>query len=341
MTQLVYSREELLRSHDYAKPHVVNGQQLHGGFDAAGKYIPPRILVREPAIEAWAQALRSRGGEPLEADSSLLGGMRFPSEAQLKLLVTNDLEQSWWNTLTITGMIEGRGRMLAEITFPDLQDVIWEDVSEMGIAHLNKGLLYAHGVDEGGELDKGIGGHDVMWYQLRDLAFGPRDYPMPEVPERIGREDDARGEFREIDNRHEQVISFLLNLLLIEFRAEIGFAMTQRMLRDPDVFPERRAECEEAAEIVGRIRADEEIHVESLKVYLGELRNVTLKTVDGGRKPGRELIDPFWQRIVQWATVEQPKLAAEQQREVLTGRILAHRDGKKMLERFDALADAA
>ncbi len=36
MSQLVYTREELLRSHDYARPHVIAGHQLHGGFDVEG-----------------------------------------------------------------------------------------------------------------------------------------------------------------------------------------------------------------------------------------------------------------------------------------------------------------
>ena len=70
MTQLVYNQEELCRSHDYAKPHFIGSQRLHGGFDADGSYIPPRALVREPAIEAWIDALRARGGDLLAADAS-------------------------------------------------------------------------------------------------------------------------------------------------------------------------------------------------------------------------------------------------------------------------------
>ena len=102
-------------------------------------------------------------------------------------MLLEGLGQTFWNNLTITGLIEGRGRMLAEVTFPDFQQVIEEDISEMGIGHLNEGLLFAHGIDEGGEPDRGIGGHDVMWFALRDLAFGDTDFPQPQVPERIGR----------------------------------------------------------------------------------------------------------------------------------------------------------
>ncbi|UCE86420.1 MAG: hypothetical protein JSU66_01375 [Deltaproteobacteria bacterium] len=340
MTQLVYTEEELWRSHDYARPHVVAGQRLHGGFDAQGRYVPPRIRVRGPAIEAWITALRQRGGDLLAADASLLEGVRYPTEAQQKLLIQEGLGQTFWNTLTITGLIEARGRVLADLTFPDLQDVLEEDVSRMAVGHLNKGLLHIHGIDEGGEPGKGIGGHDVMWFAVRDLAFGETRWPVPAVPERIGRPDSLGGEFAEIDNRYEQVISFLLNLLLIEFRAEIGFRFSQQLLRDPELFVERRAQAEEAAEIIGRIRADEEIHVRSLRLYLGELRSLTFKTRDGGRKPGHEIIDPFWQRVAHWATVEQPKLQAEQQRAVLTERIRAHPEGARIQARFDALEHA-
>ena len=91
--------------------------------------------------------------------------------------------------------------------------------------------------------------------------------------------------------------------------------------------------------MVDRIRKDEEIHVRSLRLYLGELRNVTFKTVHGGLKPGHEIIDAAWARIVRWATVDQPKLAAVESRKMLSERILKHPDGERILERFLALED--
>ncbi len=338
--QLVYSQEELCRSHEYAKPQIVDGQRIHGGFDADGNYIPPRALVREPAIDAWTGALRARGGDLLAADASLLGGMRYPNEAQQKYLLQEGLGQTFWNNLTITGMIEARGRVLADMTFPSFQDVIDEDLSGMAIGHLNSGLLWAHGVDEGGEPEKGIGGHDVMWFALRDLAFGSTDFPQPVVPERIGRPEAQGQEEPEIPAAFEQMIGFLLNLLMIEFRAEIGFSFSERMLRDPDLFRGRRAEADEAADVVCRIRADEEIHVRSLRLYLGELRSVHFKTKSGALKPGSEIIDGSWERIVHWATVEQPKLAAAESRKMLSERILKHPDGERILAGFLALEDA-
>ena len=342
MTKLVYSEEELMRSHDYARPQTIGGRLMHGGFDADGRYIPPRTLLRNPAIEAWTETLRARGGELLEADSSLLSGVRYPTAAQQKLLLQKGLGQTFWNNLTITGKIEARGRALADVSFPSFQDVIEEDVSGMAVGHLNKGMLKAHGIDEGGEPEKGIGGHDQMWFALRDLAFGETDYPDAEPPGRIGRDPDSRDRNASgVDPRYEEVLGFLLNLLMIEFRAELGFAFVEQVLRDPELFTSRRAEAEEAADVVNRIRTDEEVHVRSLRLYLGEMRSLTFKTSDGRRVPGAEIVDPRWERIVDWALHEQPKLQAEEQRKLLRERILAHPGGEGILEAFNALEQVA
>ncbi len=337
MTQLVYTEAELMRSHDYVREQNVAGHRLHGGFDATGTYIPPRALLREPAIDAWIERLQARGGDLLPADSSLLSGIRYPNREQMKLLIREGLGQSFWNTLTITGRIEARGRVLADLSFPELQDVIEEDVSQMGIGHLNKGLLKAHGIDEGGEPEKGIGGHDVMWFALRDLAFGETDYTRPEVPQNIARPETDMSSAAGVNDAQVRMIYFLLNLLMIEFRAERGFSLTQELLRDPELFTDRREKAEEAAEIVGRIRTDEEIHVRSLRLYLGELRSVTFKTSDGGRVPGSRVVDGLWEGIVRWATNEQPKLFAEQQRKLMTQRIAQHPEAERVQAEFDAL----
>jgi len=201
--------------------------------------------------------------------------------------------------------------------------------------------LVVHGIDEGGEPDKGIGGHDVMWFVARDLACGREAYPDVEPPENIARPQPAERLMPEIEPEFEGMLSFLMNLLLIEFRAEIGFAATQAILRTPTLFAERRAEAEEAAQIVERIREDEEIHVVSLRLYLGEFRELTIKTVDGGTIKGKQLIDRFWSGLVDWATVQQPKLAAESQYSALKPIILDHPEGQRILEAFDRLSDRA
>lgn len=337
MALLRYSEEELMREHAYAAPQIVAGHRLHGGFDGDGRYLSPRTLVRGPAVEAWTEALVARGGEPMRADSSLLAGVRMPNTAQHKLLLTSGLEQTLWNNLTIIGRIEGRGRLLAEIPLPSFQAVIVEDIGETAIGHLDRGMLRAHGLDEGGEPSKGIGGHDVMWFALRDLAFGPSGWPEPEVPATITRPE-APDPFPGLARPQAQMLAFLMNLLLIEFRAEIGFESTETLLRDPTLFRDRRSEAEEAAVVVGRIRQDEALHVDSLRLYLGELRGLTFRTVDGGTIRGDRLIDPFWKALVEWATVEQPRLNAERTRAMLAERILRHPDGERILREIDTLA---
>ena len=336
--RLNYRQDELLADHDYAEEHVVLGQRLHGGIMADGTYQPPRALIREPAFDAWESALRERGGEPFGASADLLDGLRMPTAAQQAVLVRNGLGLSFWNSLTIIGKIEARGRLLAEMEFPDLQEAIVDDISEMAIGHLNKGLLLAHGLDEGGLPGEGIGGHDAMWFAARDLAFGPDAYPDVDPPENIGREDAGIRYVPEIAPQIEGMVSFLANLLIIEFRAELGFADTQEILRTPDLFADRRADAELAAEIVERIRTDEAIHVRSLNLYLGEMRSVSFRTLDGGTVSGAELIDRFWDGLVRWATVDQPKLVAEDSRRMLRDRIDAHREADRVLAEFEAAA---
>jgi hypothetical protein len=337
MTTLRYTRDELMTDHDYAEPHLVAGRRMHGGFLADGSYVPPRTKVRQPAVDAWSEALRARGGDMFDADASLLDGVRLPNIEQQRVLLRNGLGESFWNTLTIIGKIEAKGRLLADITFPDLQDVIVEDISEMAIGHLNEGLLVAHGLDEGGLPDQGIGGHDEMWFVARDLAFGEDAYPDVEPADNIARPDDER-RIPELRGDIEGLVSFLANLLLIEFRAELGFSETQAVLRTPDLWGERADAAEEAAEIIGRIRTDEEIHVSSLRLYLGEIRSCTFRTVDGGTIAGAEVIDRFWDDLVKWAVVDKPALEADQQRRMLEERIRRHPESDRVLAEFDAAA---
>ncbi len=315
------------------------GRRLHGGFDAEGRYVPPRLAVRGPAVEAWTARLRARGGDWLPADASLLAGPRVPNEAQQALLLREGLGQTFWNTLTITGHIEARGRVLADMAFPELADVLVEDASDTAVGHLNRGLLRAHGLDEGGEPERGIGGHDVMWFALRDLAFGTVDWPEPEVPASIARPESDVVLPADLSRPHARAIDFLLNLLMIELRAERGFQLAETLLREPTLFASRRAEAERAALLVGRIRRDEAIHAASLRLVLGELRSFHFRTSSGAARPGAEVIDPLWAGIVRWATVEQPALVAAQQRRLMAGRIAAHPEAERVQAAFDALGD--
>jgi hypothetical protein len=227
------------------------------------------------------------------------------------------------------------------MTFPDFQEVVVEDISEMALGHLHKGLLKAHGLDEGGEPARGLGGHDQMWFALRDLAFGDTDYPKPVIPENIARPESDQERMPPIAGAYARLIYFLANLLLIELRAERVFTSTERLLLDPELFRDRRAQALHAAEIVDRIRQDESIHVSSLRLYLGEIRHLTFRTPSGGAVPGHEIVDDFWRAICHWATVEQPRLDAAQQREIFRERIAVHPQAERVQREFDALEERA
>ena len=123
---------------------------------------------------------------------------------------------------------------------------------------------------------------------------------------------------------------------MIEFRAELGFQLSEDLLSDPDLFGDRRAEASKAAELVERIRTDEEIHVTSLRVILGEIRTLDFHTESHATVSGAKIVDPLWRDIVHWATVEQPQANARRQRQMLTERILSHPDGEILLARFEA-----
>ena len=334
MTQLHFSREELLSEHDYAQAHVVGGRRMHGGLLADGTYEPPRSLGRTMALDAWTKALRSQGGELFDANSSLLDGDRIPSVEQSRVLLRHGLGETFWNTLTIIGKIEAKGRLLADIEFPDLQPFIFDDISEMAIGHLNRGLLFAHGIDEGGQPDLGIGGHDEMWFVARDLVFGAGAFPDVEPADSIARPEAGSRFMPEISPAAEGLLSLIMNLLIIEFRAEIGFTATQEIVRTPDLFADRRADAELAAVIVERIRTDETIHISSLQLYLGELLTVRFKTLDGGEISGSELIDRFWGGLVYWATVEQPRQLAAIQSTLIEDRIKLANNADQVLAEF-------
>ena len=138
MSKLVYSKDEIEAEHDYATLHVECGQQLHGGFDAEGRYVSPRTRYRWDAINAWHQNLKKNDVPIVEASAELLTEPNLPNVAQQILLLNHGIEQSFWDSLTITGIIEARGKALAEVVAPDFQKIIVEDITGTALAHMNK-----------------------------------------------------------------------------------------------------------------------------------------------------------------------------------------------------------
>jgi hypothetical protein len=302
MTQLSYTEGELFTDHPYASFHEAVGHRMHGGFDASGEYHSPRTLIRWPAVRAWQEALQKQGWPLIDASTKLLSQGNFPSFEQQKLLLQWGCGQTFWNSLTVTGVVEARGLALTQIVAPDFQSIIVEDISNTTVGHLGKGLLKTHGFDEGGVPGSGQGGHDTMWFAARDLVFGKDAYPMPEVPLSLARPQEGRL-LPSLPPQFEPVIILMMNVLMIEIRAEAFFSFCTKVLRDPALFSDRREAAEQAAMMVERIRTDEAIHVAYLQAAVSELRSFTLKTVDGGRVSGATLLDPLWQGFVHWHSV--------------------------------------
>jgi len=336
MVQLTYTRDEIMADHDYAQPQIEAGYRLHGGFDAAGAYVSPRTLKRWPAVKAWEAQLAARGFPVIDASLRLLKRGPYPSVEQQKFLLGHGFGETLWNSLTITGVIEARGGMLAQATAPDFQAIVVEPLAETALGHLNKGLLAAHGYDEGGQKSLGIGGHDDMWFAVRDALFGKNAYPMPEVPASIGRPESAR-RMPQIPKEYEDWILLLMNVLMIEVKAESFFSFCQGIMRDPANFADRRPAANHAADLVERIRTDEAIHVAYLATVISELRSFAIRTVDGGTISGAAMIDPVWEQMIEWHAVTAANFGRSQSRDAILARLNAKPNGPALAASFDAL----
>ncbi len=336
---LRYSTAEILADHPFVRPNHFGARKLHGGYDAAGRYVSPRTLNRWPAIQGWRERLLADGGKLIDASTRILHAPHYPNLAQMKLLLGAGVTLPLWNSLTTTGIIEGRGRMLATITAPDFQPLIEEDASETATGHLNRGLFAAHGRDEGGDGRSEVGAHDQMWYLARDLVLGENAHPIPEIPERAGRPGADGREMTQLPAPHEMLIKQLMNVLMIEIRAERGFAFNVALMRDPEAFADRRADAEHAATIIDQIRQDEASHVAYLQLFVSELRSFRFKTA-AGPVEGRTFIDPVWARIVAWNADDVPRIQRQATRALVETCTKALPNGADLLARFDALADA-
>ncbi|HEX5377557.1 MAG TPA: hypothetical protein VFW47_03250 [Phenylobacterium sp.] len=341
---LRYSRDDLMASDSFAAPHLVAGYRLHGGFDRDGAYVSPRVKWRWPAVRAWADALTARGWPLIDANTSLLKLPNYPTVGQERILLQNGVGRPFWNALTTTGIVEARGKALAQFTPPDMQRIIVEDISETATGHLHLGLLAAHGMDEGGGDPRtpDLGAHDAMWFAARDMAFGKDAYPMPQAPESIARPVTSEREMPALAPEYEAFFKLLMNVLMIEVRAESFFAFCCQVFRDPTVFLDRRAEAEVAAALVERIRTDEAIHVAYLQAVISELRSFTIRSVDGSLVAGAQIIDPVWADMVDWHGRREREASRARSRTELERLVAEARpgDAADLLARFDRADDA-
>jgi hypothetical protein len=333
MEKLVYTRDEILADHVYAKPQVEAGYRLHGGFDAQGNYISPRTLNRRPAVEAWKSTLKQA---PIDASVKLLNRGPYPTAEQQKFLLHRGHGETLWNSLTVVGIVEARGAGLAQAVAPDFQSIVVEDISGRCLGHLNNGLLAAHGWDEGGQKELGIGGHDDMWFAVRDALFGKFAYPLPEAPHSLGRPESGRC-MPQIPQAHEDWILLLMNVLMIEVKAESFFSFCQEVMRDPANFTDRRDAALHAADLVERIRTDEQIHVAYLQTVISEMRELTFVAEDGTHVAGAAIIDPVWERMIEWHAVTERDHNRAQSREAIAARLAREPNGAALAAHFDSL----
>lgn len=335
--KMVWSKEELEADHQYAQPHIEVDTRLHGGLDQDGNYISPRTLNRVPAIVNWRTKLGRRDIDLIEANISLQKEDNYPNPEQQKHLLRNGLDQTLFDSLTNIGRIEASGVMISQLTVPDFQSIIEEDISGTTLGHLDKGLFTSHGWDEGGKPDSDEGGHDAMWYTVRDLLWDAGTYELPEpgAGAEIKRNEQI---IPQIPAQFERILDLMMQILLLEMRAYQVFAISEDVMRDASLFTDRRDQAELAADIVHRIRMDETIHVGYLQTALTEFRSYTVKTVSGASLSGADLFDRSWEDLCYHAGVLQPRQQRAEMEIVLKERILAEADGEQIFKEFQALS---
>jgi hypothetical protein len=306
--QLTYTQTELLATDATVEPLFAAGRLCHGGFDAEGTYHSPRTRFRSPAISAWQQHHREQFDGDLLDVPLATWPESYPNVAQAKFLVGAGVPGPVITTLTRIGTVEGFGAMIRYANVDDRQRFFDESIEGTALAHLDRGLFEAHARDEAGWGDEA--GHKDMWFAARDVAFGaaPTADETQRMLERMGiptsagpSDPDAMRRrmlearvFADLDLGLEMMIQRMINILLIEISAFHIFAWAEAVLSDAELV----AGDGEAARIVSYIRADEAPHVEYLKTVLTEMRDRTFIGESGRRYPGREIVDPLWERML-------------------------------------------
>ena len=330
---LVYTPEQLLSSRVLAEPLIANGVRCHGGFDADGHYRSPRTLCRAPAIEAWQAQLSEEGHGLLEVPSRAMPP-QYPNAAQAKLLLRHGVREPLVRSLTIISIVEGFGAIIRDVQVPDLEELFVEPLSGTALTHLQSGLFEAHARDESGYRDEG--GHKQMWEAARDSALENPHIPGDVLMRLMGRRSQGARPapvFPEIGQPLERMLGFMANVLVVEVFAEETFRWGMDILSDPEV----SAAPEIAGDMIRYIQADEKPHVEYLRTALSEVSARTIKTVEGGTIPGKQVIDALMHRILEQATRTRPADQRDDLRENLAESIRTATHPSALQDDFDAL----
>jgi hypothetical protein len=333
MDRVAYSEEELLSSIAYDEPLIANDVRCHGGF-VAGRYQSPRSAARGPAIAAWQRQLAARGVALLAIPPALVPP-HYPNAAQATLLLREGVREPLVRTLTTIAIIEGFGALIRDQRVPDLTRCVREPLDGMAAGHLAAGLFEAHARDEAGHRSEG--GHKQMWEVARDLAFDNPPVPSDVLMRLMtGRRAAGRQRlFPQLDDAFEELLTVMVNVLVIEVFAADTFRWAEVVLGDAEVSARPR----EAAAMVGYIRSDETPHVEYLRTALSELRTCTLLGTHGETVAGGEVVDALLARTLRVLVKERPRQQREETRADIAAAVATHRDAAGLQRRFDALEE--
>jgi hypothetical protein len=64
---------------------------------------------------------------------------------------------------------------------------------------------------------------------------------------------------------------------------------------------------------------------------------LTIKTIDGAHVPGKEIIDPVWNQMIEWHAVTNADFARNQSRENIIARLKSKPNGAALAAKFDSL----
>jgi hypothetical protein len=325
---------DLLEDGDYAEPLIANGVRCHGGFTADGAYRSPRTIHRTPAIGAWQAALQAGGDELIQISADQLPP-QYPNTDQAVLLCRAGVREPVVRALTVISVVEGFGAIIRDVKVPNLRELVVEPIDGTALEHLGEGLFEAHARDEAGWGDQG--GHKQMWEAARDLAFENPKIP-PDVLMRIMGGNGRRARKRErlhpeLDEKLENMITMMTNVLIVEIFAETVFEWGKAVLSNSEI----SAEPEAAARMVGYIQSDEKPHVEYLRTALSELAARTLRTGDGGEVAGRDVVHGMLHRLLSQMTRSRPREQREQAREGLMDALKGVAGADALREEFESL----
>ena len=331
---LHFTAEQLLDSGSYDEPLIAGGVRCHGGFDADGAYRSPRTIHRGPAIEAWQARLVAEGHELVAIDPALMPP-QYPNVEQARLLLQEGVRDPVVRRLTIISIVEGFGAVIRDVRVPPLGELLVEPIEGTALAHLRAGLFEAHARDEAGYRDEG--GHKQMWEAARDLALEspkiPPDVLMRMMGQGPGRRRGRKRAFPRIDEQLEAMLATMVQVMAVEVFAMGAFDWGERLLSDPEV----SAEPERAGALVGYIRSDETPHVEYLRTALSEVAARSVRTVDGGTLPGREIVRGLLHATLRGLTGERREAQRSELRDATLEALKGHRNPTDLLERFEAL----